>query len=39
MAVDSNDVSACLGHPDPTLGSGHAVHVALGPDAHGGGHW
>merc|ERR1712032_1008148 len=24
MAVDSNNVSACLGHPDPTLGSGHA---------------
>ena len=39
MAVDSNNVSACLGHPDRTLGSRDAVHVPLGPDAHGGGHW
>merc|ERR1711971_1288092 len=39
MAVDSNDMSASLGHSDPALSGGDAVHVALGPDAHGGGHW
>ena len=38
MAVNSNNVGACLGHSDATLGCGHAVHVALRPDAHGGGH-
>ena len=34
MAVDSHNVGARLGHPDRALGGGHAVHVALGPNAH-----
>merc|ERR1719180_335460 len=39
MAVDSHNMSTSLCHPDPALSGGDAVHVALGPDAHGGGHW
>ena len=38
MAVDADDVRPGLGHPDGALGGGDSVHVALGPDAHGGGH-
>ena len=34
VAVDSHNVGSRLGHPDRALGGGHAVHVALGPNAH-----
>ena len=40
MGLLSNDVITnirpCPGHSDGTLGSGHSMHVTIGPNTHGG---